>query len=309
MAEIINIILVTLSLYLTITGMETRTTSDPSTPPPDLKPYQTNYLYYTTTYMERAILTTLLDLYRRGNIDLSHYKRDSRNKRKQPYVIELKLDLIHTDGLDAIEDQFVQITFEDKTTTTTDHIRYRSREDGRDFFRDWGTWTLMIESSLKDLGYITDHQPPSHKTRHKVGLAIGVVSALLLFGTENLTYLLGLFASFPVILVYMKKTLTKTAKGNKAYHYYTNIIEDITSGSYRVADDAAFLEILALALPRQDYEGTYPDPSPMARLYLDYTNDQGGAYLDDQIQRAYLGYTRPTRAKSLDTNREIFPTE
>lgn len=304
---IINLCLTGIAIYLTKKGLEAQRPAYTDQTSFDLKPYQINYLYSFTSYMDRAILTTILDLYRRSKLDIQAYKRESRNKRKAPYVIEYKLSLLDCQGLDSIEEEFINLTFQDQTTTDTDQIRQRSKNDGQAFFKSFGTWTLMIEASLKDQGYITDQTSQVQKNLYKLGIILAIISAVLLFASQNIFYLVSFFATFPVILIYMPKSLTKTDLGNTAYTHYQDLRAKLEAGQVQITTDTDFLEALALSLPYQAYQTTYPDPSPLGLIYLEPTNPKGGSHLDDAVQRAFLGYSSPTRAQSLDTSREILP--
>ena len=268
-----------------------------------LLPAEINYLVHNVQYMSRAILATLLDLDRRGNIRLAPYKRESRNKRIADYVVEYEITLLNKDGLDPIEDKLIELTFRDQDKVTTDQLTQEHIEVGQSYFSRWGQWVDLIKESLINKGLLNSTMSSKDRTNIKIGFLMAAISIYTVFN-RNMVGLVGLLPTMVVLLIGINGSMSMTSTGDAIYKELIKTRDKLDKNSYPHVDSVdKMLELISLALPVNKYIDIYDDNDPTIELLLDNLNSQGGSTLDDGVMRAFLGFRKPTTSENLDTNR------
>lgn len=272
----------------------------------NLLPEEKNYLYKDITYLNRGILVTLLDLYRRGKISIEEYKRDSRNKKLADFVIEYKFGLLDTSGLKTHEEIFLKNIFEDQDVVTTDELTQRAIH-GDSFLKKQGNWALAIEKDLKDQKILAIGDKKSANRMKLLGLAIFILGFVSIYKNE-ITGIFSIVFSIFILLIGTNMGMEKSKYAQDLIIHMTDLERAAKEGKVIGAGEDLLLELLAMALPMKYFIPLYKTSKsyPSIDLVTKSLNDQGGSYLDDAILRAFMGYTAPTREDTLDTNRIDF---
>lgn len=272
-----------------------------------LRPVEINYLYKNIGYLNRGIMVTLLDLMRKGKISIEEYRRESRNKALEDFVIEYRFTLKNTDDLKEHERVFFNNIFEDKTLVTTDELTQRAIK-GNEFLTVQGKWATYVETELKRLNVFEENNKSFSSRIKLVGGAIALVGIFSLFKHEILG-LLSLTASLAVFLVGINMGMEKSDKGRKLLNYYTDLENMAKRGEITgPLNEEELIELLALSLTIKYFLPIYKNSPKFETidLVISSINEYGGSAFDDAILRGFMGFTVKTRDDSLDTNRIDF---
>lgn len=269
----------------------------------NLLPVEKNYLYKDMTYLNRGILVTLLDLYRRGKISIEESKRDSRNKKRADFVIEYKFGLLDSSGLRPHEQLFLENIFEGESSVTTDDLTQRAI-NGDSFLKDQGKWALAVENELKAKKILAIGDKKSASRMKLLGLGIFILGLVSIFKHE-ITGIISIIFSIFILLIGINMGMEKSKYGQDMIVNMAQLERAAKEEKLIGVSEDMLLELLALALPMKYFLPVYKTCKPSKAIDLVATslNDQGGSYLDDGILRAFMGYSIPTRADSIDTNR------
>ena len=145
----------------------------------NLLPAEINYIARDLHYINRGILSTLLDLHRKGNISIEKYNRESRNKSVAESVTEYKFTLLSKENLSSIEKEFINLTFLEGDTITTDTLTQNHLEGKEKYFNRWGDWLKFIEEKLVQQNILTRKKSKENNYYKYLALAsavIGIVS-------------------------------------------------------------------------------------------------------------------------------------
>ena len=269
----------------------------------NLLPVEKNYLYKDMTYLNRGILVSLLDLYRRGKISIKEYKRDSRNKKRADFVIEYKFKLLDETDLKDHEEIFLKNIFRDKDEVTTDDLTQRAIS-GDSFLKDQGKWAMAVENELKAKKILAIGDKKAASRMKLLGLGIFILGLGSIFKHE-ITGIISIIFSIFILLIGTNMGMEKSKYGQDLIVNMAQLERAAKEGKLIGVSEDMLLDLLALALTMKYFLPVYKTckPSKAIDLVAGSLNDQGGAYLDDGILRAFMGYSVPTRADSLDTYR------
>lgn len=302
--KILNILAFLLGIYIVKKGIDhNKTKALEINEETFLLPEELNYLYKDMTYLNRAIVVTLLDLYRRGKIDIEKYVRPSRNKSKD-FVIEYKFKLLDFEDLKDHEIYFLQTLFEDEKETDTDKLSKRALF-GKEFFQKQGNWSNLLEEELKNLNIFEDRYKKESNILKIIGLvalAIGAYS----FVQEEILGLLSILAASGILLIGINLGIDKSEKGKELLNHYTELENKGKNFEYMEnLSEKELINLLALSLTMKYFIPIYEQNENYKTIDLitDSINPYGGSYFDDAILRGFMGFTAETRDDTLDTNR------
>lgn len=300
---ILNSIILVLTLIIIKYGIDFNKKSPTSNIEPKLLPEEKNYLYKDTTYLNRGIIVTLLDLYRKNKIDIEEYKRESRNKKLADFVIEYKFTLLNRGGLKAHENIFIDNIFGQNTQVTTDELTQRAI-DGSAFLSAQGKWALAIEEELANMKILkVGNKKGANKLKAFGALAL-IVGAFSI-NQSQIIGLVSLLSSLPIILVALNIGMEKSGNGRGLILKYTDFENSAKAGKCSSLNEDQLIELLSLTLTMKYFLPIYEKSNKYKSIDLvaNTINEYGGSALDDAVLRAFMGFTAPTRDDSLDTNR------
>lgn len=301
--RILNILAFVLGVFIIIANSKRIKKGQVTKIEENLLPVEKNYLYKDMTYLNRGILVSLLDLYRRGKISIEEYKRDSRNKKRADFVIEYKFRLLDGTGLKSHEEIFLKNIFGDEDEVTTDDLTQRAI-NGDNFLKDQGRWALAVENDLKAKKILAIGDKKAARRMKALGLVIFLLGMVSIFKHE-ITGIISLIFSIFILLIGINMGMEKSKYGQDLIVNMAQVERAAKEGKLIGVSEDMLLELLALALPMKYFLPVYKTckPSKAIDLVAKSLNDQGGSYFDDGVLRAFMGYSVPTRSDSLDTNR------
>lgn len=268
-----------------------------------LLPSEINYLHKDMTYMNRGILSTLLDLKRRKKLEITKYTRESRNKTLEDFVIEYEFKLLNKEGLKNHELLFLDNIFKDKTLVTTDELTQRAI-DGQDFLKEQGNWVNEIEKELKNMDIISSSKKNESNKLKVLGL-ISIIIGIISLINNQFTGLIGIAAAMPILLVSINMGMEKSPEGRYLLNYYNELEREAKSGNIQSQSEEELIELLAITLTMKYFSPIYEKSRDFETidLVVDSINEYDGSYFDDAILRGFMGFTAKTRDDTLDTNR------
>lgn len=268
-----------------------------------LLPSEINYLHKDMTYMNRGILSTLLDLKRRKKIEITKYTRESRNKTLEDFVIEYEFKLLNKEGLKNHELLFLDNIFKDKTLVTTDELTQRAI-DGQEFLKEQGNWVNEIEKELKNMDIISSSKKNESNKLKVLGL-ISIIIGIISLINNQFTGLIGIAAAMPILLVSINMGMEKSPEGRYLLNYYNELEREAKSGNIQSQSEEELIELLAITLTMKYFNPIYENSRDFETidLVVDSINEYDGSYFDDAILRGFMGFTAKTRDDTLDTNR------
>lgn len=268
-----------------------------------LLPSEINYLHKDMTYMNRGILSTLLDLKRRKKIEITKYTRESRNKTLEDFVIEYEFKLLNKEGLKNHELLFLDNIFKDKTLVTTDELTQRAI-DGQEFLKEQGNWVNEIEKELKNMDIISSSKKNESNKLKVLGL-ISIIIGIISLINNQFTGLIGIAAAMPILLVSINMGMEKSPEGRYLLNYYNELEREAKSGNIQSQSEEELIELLAITLTMKYFTPIYENSRDFETidLVVDSINEYDGSYFDDAILRGFMGFTAKTRDDTLDTNR------
>lgn len=268
-----------------------------------LLPSEINYLHKDMTYMNRGILSTLLDLKRRKKIEITKYTRESRNKTLEDFVIEYEFKLLNKEGLKNHELLFLDNIFKDKTLVTTDELTQRAI-DGQEFLKEQGNWVNEIEKELKNMDIISSSKKNESNKLKVLGL-ISIIIGIISLINNQFTGLIGIAAAMPILLVSINMGMEKSPEGRYLLNYYNELEREAKSGNIQSQSEEELIELLAITLTMKYFSPIYKKSRDFETidLVVDSINEYDGSYFDDAILRGFMGFTAKTRDDTLDTNR------
>lgn len=268
-----------------------------------LLPSEINYLHKDMTYMNRGILSTLLDLKRRKKLEITKYTRESRNKTLEDFVIEYEFKLLNKEGLKNHELLFLDNIFKDKTLVTTDELTQRAI-DGQEFLKEQGNWVNEIEKELKNMDIISSSKKNESNKLKVLGL-ISIIIGIISLINNQFTGLIGIAAAMPILLVSINLGMEKSPEGRYLLNYYNELEREAKSGNIQSQSEEELIELLAITLTMKYFNPIYENSRDFETidLVVDSINEYDGSYFDDAILRGFMGFTAKTRDDTLDTNR------
>ena len=268
-----------------------------------LLPSEINYLHKDMTYMNRGILSTLLDLKRRKKLEITKYTRESRNKTLEDFVIEYEFKLLNKEGLKNHELLFLDNIFKDKTLVTTDELTQRAI-DGQEFLKEQGNWVNEIEKELKNMDIISSSKKNESNKLKVLGL-ISIIIGIISLINNQFTGLIGIAAAMPILLVSINMGMEKSPEGRYLLNYYNELEREAKSGNIQSQSEEELIELLAITLTMKYFNPIYENSRDYETidLVVDSINEYDGSYFDDAILRGFMGFTAKTRDDTLDTNR------
>lgn len=268
-----------------------------------LLPSEINYLHKDMTYMNRGILSTLLDLKRRKKLEITKYTRESRNKTLEDFVIEYEFKLLNKEGLKNHELLFLDNIFKDKTLVTTDELTQRAI-DGQEFLKEQGNWVYEIEKELKNMDIISSSKKNESNKLKVLGL-ISIIIGIISLINNQFTGLIGIAAAMPILLVSINMGMEKSPEGRYLLNYYNELEREAKSGNIQSQSEEELIELLAITLTMKYFTPIYENSRDFETidLVVDSINEYDGSYFDDAILRGFMGFTAKTRDDTLDTNR------
>lgn len=268
-----------------------------------LLPSEINYLHKDMTYMNRGILSTLLDLKRRKKLEITKYTRESRNKTLEDFVIEYEFKLLNKEGLKNHELLFLDNIFKDKTLVTTDELTQRAI-DGQEFLKEQGNWVNEIEKELKNMDIISSSKKNESNKLKVLGL-ISIIIGIISLINNQFTGLIGIAAAMPILLVSINMGMEKSPEGRYLLNYYNELEREAKSGNIQSQSEEELIELLAITLTMKYFNPIYEKSRDFETidLVVDSINEYDGSYFDDAILRGFMGFTAKTRDDTLDTNR------
>lgn len=268
-----------------------------------LLPSEINYLHKDMTYMNRGILSTLLDLKRRKKLEITKYTRESRNKTLEDFVIEYEFKLLNKEGLKNHELLFLDNIFKDKTLVTTDELTQRAI-DGQEFLKEQGNWVNEIEKELKNMDIISSSKKNESNKLKVLGL-ISIIIGIISLINNQFTGLIGIAAAMPILLVSINMGMEKSPEGRYLLNYYNELEREAKSGNIQSQSEEELIELLAITLTMKYFSPIYEKSRDFETidLVVDSINEYDGSYFDDAILRGFMGFTAKTRDDTLDTNR------
>ncbi len=268
-----------------------------------LLPSEINYLHKDMTYMNRGILSTLLDLKRRKKLEITKYTRESRNKTLEDFVIEYEFKLLNKEGLKNHELLFLDNIFKDKTLVTTDELTQRAI-DGQEFLKEQGNWVNEIEKELKNMDIISSSKKNESNKLKVLGL-ISIIIGIISLINNQFTGLIGIAAAMPILLVSINMGMEKSPEGRYLLNYYNELEREAKSGNIQSQSEEELIELLAITLTMKYFNPIYENSRDFETidLVVDSINEYDGSYFDDAILRGFMGFTAKTRDDTLDTNR------
>ena len=268
-----------------------------------LLPSEINYLHKDMTYMNRGILSTLLDLKRRKKLEITKYTRESRNKTLEDFVIEYEFKLLNKEGLKNHELLFLDNIFKDKTLVTTDELTQRAI-DGQEFLKEQGNWVNEIEKELKNMDIISSSKKNESNKLKVLGL-ISIIIGIISLINNQFTGLIGIAAAMPILLVSINLGMEKSPEGRYLLNYYNELEREAKSGNIQSQSEEELIELLAITLTMKYFTPIYENSRDFETidLVVDSINEYDGSYFDDAILRGFMGFTAKTRDDTLDTNR------
>lgn len=268
-----------------------------------LLPSEINYLHKDMTYMNRGILSTLLDLKRRKKLEITKYTRESRNKTLEDFVIEYEFKLLNKEGLKNHELLFLDNIFKDKTLVTTDELTQRAI-DGQEFLKEQGNWVNEIEKELKNMDIISSSKKNESNKLKVLGL-ISIIIGIISLINNQFTGLIGIAAAMPILLVSINMGMEKSPEGRYLLNYYNELEREAKSGNIQSQSEEELIELLAITLTMKYFTPIYENSRDFETidLVVDSINEYDGSYFDDAILRGFMGFTAKTRDDTLDTNR------
>ncbi|MDO5027640.1 MAG: DUF2207 domain-containing protein [Bacillota bacterium] len=304
--RILNMLALGLAVFIMINNSKKIKKGQHINQPGKLLPEEKNYIYKDMTYLNRGILVTLLDLYRRGKISIDQYKRDSRNKRRADFVIEYKFTLLNMDDLKDHEKIFLDNIFQGQDIVTTDQLTQRAIK-GQEFLKKQGAWALAIEKELKSKKILAIGDKKSASRMKLLGLGIFILGFVSVYQNE-ITGIISIMFSIFVLLIAINMGMEKSKYAQDLIVQMTDKEKLAKEGKIFGANEDQLLELLAMALTMKYFIPLYKTSKTYQSISLvtDSLNEYGGSYFDDAILRAFMGYSAPTREDSLDTNRIDF---
>lgn len=303
--KILNIIAFLFGIYIVKLGLDRNKTKELEVLPEDiLLPEELNFLYKDITYLNRAIVTTLLNLYSRGKIDIEKYVRDSRNKKLEDFVVEYKFTLLDDTGLKDHELYFLENIFEDKSEVTTDELTQRAI-DGQTFYKKQGKWANMLEAELKEIGIYENKEKKKSNILKVIGLLILLIG-IISFVNEEILGLLSVLAASGILLVAINMGMDKSLKGKKILNHFTDIeVKAKKFEEFNNLSEEELINLLALTLTMKYFLPIYKNSKNYDSIDIisESINEYGGSYFDDAILRGFMAFTAKTRDDTLDTNR------
>lgn len=301
---ILNILVLLITIFIVKMGIDFNKGSGLTASDTYLLPSEINFLHKEITYLNRGILASLLNLKKRKKIDIEVYKRDSRNKTLEDFVIEYKFTLLNFEGLKDHEILFLQNIFQDKREVTTDELTQRAI-DGNVFLKDQGLWANEIENELKSMGIISKTEKDKAKKLSLIGLVaafIGIASLV----NHNPLGLISLISSLAIFLIGLNVSLAKSPEGRYFINKFADIETKAKTGDLKgPLSEEELINLLALTLTMKYFIPIYEvgEKYETIDLVVDHINEYEGSYFDDAILRGFMGFTSKTRDDSLDTNR------
>lgn len=269
-----------------------------------LHPSEINYLYKDINYLNRAILVTLLELKRRGKIEIEKYVRESRNKTLEDFVVEYRFSILDTTDLKEHEIIFIKNIFEDKDVITTDELTQRAINDSK-FLSAQGDWSNYLESSLERQNLYEESNKGLSSKIKILGVVVVVIGVASLV-RHNILGLVSIISALPIFLVGINMGIEKSNEGRTLLNHFTHLEEMAKKGSIKHnLEEEDLLELLALSLTMKYFLPIYQNSQKFDTINLvtESINEYGGSHLDDAILRGFMGFTAKTRDDTLDTNR------
>lgn len=269
-----------------------------------LHPAEINYLHKDINYLNRGILVTLLELKRRGKIEIEKYTRESRNKTLEDYVIEYRFTLLDNTDLKDHEEVFLKNVFENKDTITTDELTKRSINDSK-FLSAQGDWSNYLDSALSHQNLYEETTKGLSNRIKVLGLVVGIIGVISLVKHNPLGFL-SIIATLPIFLIGINIGMEKSKEGRALLNHFTHLEEMAKKGNIKHnLKEEDLLELLALSLTMKYFLPIYENSQNFDTIDLvtNSLNEYGGSHLDDAILRGFMGFTAKTRDDTLDTNR------
>ncbi len=272
----------------------------------DLAPAEVNYLLKDINYMNRAIVSTILDLYRKGNIEINTYTRESR-KKNEPKVFVYEFVLKNSNNLSEHDVLFLNNIFEKKNVVTTDELTQLALNE-KEFLTKQSKWVNAIESSLVDKGFYGSGDEKNVRNIRMIGgliFLIGIVSII----NEQYIGLLTILISLGSLLVGINMGMNKSELGRSVHNYYEDVEKSALANNFdNKLGDRELINLIAMGITMKYFLPIYEDhgPSNIISPFTDFINESGGSRMDDAILRGFMGFLQTTRDDSIDTNRVDF---
>lgn len=301
---ILNIIMAITAIFIMGFGLGENKGLDEKRTNTNLLPEEINYLYKDMTYMNRGILVTLLDLKRRGKIEIKEYTRESRNKTLEEFVIEYEFTLLNIEGLKNHEMMFLDNIFEGNTKVTTDELTQKSI-DGQEFLKKQGNWVNEIEQELKNMKIISLSKNEESNKIKLLGLVSLLIGAASLINNEIIG-ILAIVSAMPIVLVGLNLGMEKSVDGKNLLNHYSELEKKAKSGLIdEKLTEEELINLLAITLTMKYFLPIYENSENFETIDLvtNSINEYDGSYFDDAVLRGFMGFTAKTRDDTLDTNR------
>lgn len=272
----------------------------------DLDPSEINYLLKDVNYMNRAIVATLLDLYRKRNIDINPYSRPAR-KRNEKDVAEYEFILLSTDNLSEHEVLFLNNIFDNKSKVTTDELTQLSM-GSKEFLQKQAKWVNAIESSLVGKGFYGSGDAAKSSKIKILGVAIFALGLISVLKGQYIG-LLSILMAMGSLLIGINMGMDKSGFGRSVHSYYEKVEESAMENSFgRALEDRELINLIAMGLTMKYFNPLYKSgpKSEIISPFSDFINESGGSELDDAVLRGFMGFTQKTREDTIDTNRVDF---
>lgn len=306
---VVNVLVSIFSLYLIIGSLNRKKAQRRKTETEDimyLPPSELNVLIHSVNNAPRAIISTILDLYMKGNISITPYERQSRLDADD-VVVEYTFKRNGNSDLDLKDTFFMEMLFDGEEEITTEQIE-DNMEKKNSFTANQGKWFDMVQSDLEKKGFFDEDFKEESKKFFLIG---GVALAISLFTifSKHMIGVLSLFTSLGVILLGLDNMLIKSNTGLVHFGYWNEFYERASRldlSQYDLSNPELLIYLIALALPmdiitklREDFD------KQLNTSFLNFffeENSEGGSLFDDAILRSFLGFSNSTTRQAIDTN-------
>ena len=298
---ILNLAAAIFAAYIAKIGIEYNKGNEKSKEISNLKmhPAELNLLVLDTNYLNRAILVTLLELFKNKNIEIIQYKKDSEN--------EFTFILKNRENLLPHENAFVDAVFGDKKEVTTEDL-LKEIGNGKEFFSKLKKWHESLENSLKEKDFYENKYKIKAK---KIRLSSYIIFILGVISISNkaLIGILGISSALVITLIGINMGIGKSDEANSIHHYYMNFLENAKKNTIeRDLDEDELFSLIAMGITMKYFSPIYEKnlKYESVNLFSDYKNEFGGSSLDDCVLKSFNGFKKKTTKDNIDTNRMIF---
>lgn len=299
---ILNIIGLVLGIYAIKTGLEFNNKNTTRETRVYLTPSEINILYNDVRIVNRAIAATLLDLYRRGNIDIREFKRESRNKSIADYVVEYEFSYINGNNLKDHEIHFLNTIFEEDITNNTDKITLEDKHN-ESFLNKMEEWLIRIYKNLDALNPKSSDNLEESKKLRNIGFILLIISAFSLLNKSNFG-LISLIMAFPAFLVSLNLKVELSSEGKFIKNNLEELEASIKNKEASDLSEDELIKAIAIGIPMDSLIPAYEKSADFKSIDImtKSLNEYGGSNFDDAINRAFMGFTKKTKSNDLETN-------